>query len=263
MPSKSGMKEVRGEILFGRHPIHEALIAHRRRVRRISVAEGATRQGTLDHILQLAEKAHIPVEFVPRQQLDQTIQQHQGIIAEADPYPYVASSEILSEAQAAGRHALILILDMIQDPQNLGTLLRTAEVVGVNGVVLPKRRAVGITPAVCRSSAGASEHLTITQANLARAIRDLKEIGMWIVGLDLSEEAQVLEELDISGPTGLVVGSEATGLRRLVRESCDYLVKLPMGGNIRSLNAAVAGSIALYSIWRTSSLSNLDAPEET
>jgi len=251
MPSKAGMKGGTKEIIFGRHPIHETLIANRRRVKQIYVAEGAARQGILDQILQRAEGAHVPVEFVPRHVLDEINEQNQGIVADVDPYPYVNLADIIEELQTTDEQGLILILDMIQDPQNLGTLLRTAEVVGVHGIVLPKRRAVGITPAVTRSSAGASEHLAIAQENLVQAIKELKKIGLWIVGLDITQDAQAINDIDLTGPLGLVVGSEGSGVRRLVRESCDFLIRLPMRGQIKSLNAAVAGSIALYAIWQT------------
>lgn len=249
MPSKAGM--IGGKaVLFGRHPIHEVLIAKRRRVKQIYLAEGATRQGILDQILKHADEDKVPVAFVPRHELDLINDHHQGIVASVDPYPYVGLSHIINKIESVDEQGLVLILDMIQDPQNLGTLLRTAEVVGVHGVVIPKRRSVGITPAVTSSSAGASEHLDIAQENLAQTIDRLKQNGLWIVGLDMAEDAQVFGEVDFSGPLGLVVGSEGSGLRRLVRESCDYLIKLPMGGQIRSLNASVAGSIALYSIFQ-------------
>jgi 23S rRNA (guanosine2251-2'-O)-methyltransferase len=251
MPTNAGMMGGTKEKIFGRHPIHETLIANRRRVKQIYIAEGATRQGVLDQILLRAEKARIPVEFVPRHLLDQINNQHQGIVADVDPYPYVNLADIIEKLKATDENGLILILDTIQDPQNLGTLLRTAEVTGVQGVVLPKRRGVGITPAVTRSSAGASEHLEIAQENLVQAIREFKKIDLWIAGLDMTSDAQILEKTNLTGPLGLVVGSEGAGLRRLVRESCDYLIKLPMRRNIKSLNAAVAGSIALYAVWQS------------
>lgn len=250
MPPDPSMKGDMKEILFGRHPIHETLIANRRRIRRIHIADGVTHQGILEQVLQRAEEAQIPVEFVPRHELDQINDQHQGIVAYVDPYPYVNLTEILEKLKNSDEQGLVLILDTIQDPQNLGTLLRTAEVTGVQGVILPKRRGVGITPAVTSSSAGASEHLAIAQENLAQAIRALKKNELWIAGLDMTADAQTLENANLTGPLALVVGSEGTGLRRLVGESCDYLIRLPMRGNIKSLNAAVAGSIALYAIWQ-------------
>ena len=138
------------------------------------------------------------------------------------------------------------MLDTLQDPQNLGTLLRTAEVVGVHGVVLPHRRTATITPAVVNASSGASEHLLIAQANLAQTIDQLKAADVWVIGLDAGAEAQPPERVRLDGAIALVVGSEGEGMRRLVRESCDLLLRLPMRGQVASLNAAVAGSIALF-----------------
>ncbi len=139
----------------------------------------------------------------------------------------------------------------MQDPQNAGSLLRTAEVVGVHGVILQERRAVGVTPAVVNASSGASEHLSIArETNLARIMRRLQQDGVWLYGMDGRPESTPYHEADLSGPIGLVVGSEGAGLRRLVRERCDVLIRLPMRGRIESLNAAVAGSVALYAVWR-------------
>lgn len=239
-----------GERLYGRHPIHEALIAGRRRIERIYIAKGTVRQGILEQILLKAKKAEVPVDFVPRDSLDSITEHHQGVVAEVDSYPYVHLGAILEKLNTGDEVGLVLLLDVLQNPQNLGTLLRTAEAVGAQGIVLPYKRGAVVTPAVVRSSAGASEHLWITQGNLVRVIEKLKEVGLWIVGLDMTSEAQSMGMVDLSGPMGLVVGGEGEGLRRLVRESCDFLMKLPMKGKIASLNAAVAGSVALYAIWQ-------------
>jgi len=144
---------------------------------------------------------------------------------------------------------LLLILDTLQDPQNLGTLLRTAEVVGVHGVLLPFRRTATVTPAVVNASSGASEHLLVTQVNLAQAITSIKEQDVWVIGLESGPDAQLLEKKALRGPLALVIGAEGEGMRSLVRKSCDQLLRLPMRGRIESLNAAVAGSIALYLAW--------------
>jgi 23S rRNA (guanosine2251-2'-O)-methyltransferase len=245
------MKGESHERIYGRHPIHEALIAGRRQIRRISVAEGTEQRGILEQILQRAKTAQIPVDFVPRDLLGQETDHHQGVVADVTSYPYVTLQDILQRLETLSEAGLVLLLDVLQNPQNLGTLLRTAEAVGVHGVILPYRRGAGITPAVVRSSAGACEHLWIAQGNLARVIQELKERDFWIVGLDIDPTARVWGEIDLSGPLGLVVGGEGEGLRRLVRESCDFLMHLPMKGHIASLNAAVAGSIALYAIWQT------------
>ena len=245
------MKGENHERIYGRHPIHEALIAGRRRIIRIRIAEGTERQGVLIEILQKAKAAQVPVEFVPREMLEGETNHHQGIIAEVSSYPYATLQDIFQRLETKPEAGLILLLDVLQNPQNLGTLLRTAEAVGVDGVVLPYRRGAGITPAVVRSSAGACEHLWITQGNLVRIIEELKKRGFWIVGLDMDPTTQPWGRIDLSGPMGLVVGGEGEGLRRLVRESCDFLMRLPMKGHIASLNAAVAGSVALYAIWQT------------
>ena len=159
---------------------------------------------------------------------------------------------------------LVLLLDTVQDPQNLGTLLRTAEAVGVHGVILPYRQGVGVTPAVVRASSGASEHLLVARENLARAMAELKERGGWLVGLEMAARLP-LEAADLRRPLGLVVGGEGSGLRRLVGESCDVLARLSMRGRIGSLNAAVAGSLALYLAWSQRGYRgvSIDAPGQT
>ena len=158
---------------------------------------------------------------------------------------------MLDLAQQRGEPPLILLLDVIQNPQNLGTLLRTAEAVGAHGVIIPQRRGVEVTQAVVNASSGASEHMLVAQVvNLVVAITELKEHEVWITGLDNLPEARPLDQADLRGAIGLVVGNEGEGMRRLVRESCDFLVKLPMRGQVDSLNAAVAGSIVMYEILR-------------
>lgn len=243
-------KEARIETLFGRHAIHEVLRAARRKVYKITIAEGAGERATLAGILELAKKNDVSVRRVKRQLLDEQCGHHQGVAALVSPYPYVKIESILAQATKRKEPPLVLLLDTIQDPQNLGTLLRTAEAVGVHGVIIAHRRGARITDAVVRSSAGASEYLLIAALNLPQAITKLKKNGVWIAGIERSAEARLLGEADLRGPLGLVVGSEGTGMRRLVRESCDFILRLPMRGKIDSLNAAVAGSIALYEIWR-------------
>jgi 23S rRNA (guanosine2251-2'-O)-methyltransferase len=237
------------QAVYGRHPVAEVLRARRRKVRRLLLAEGAEVKGVLSEVLREAAAQGIPLEHVSRSELGTYGNQHQGLVALADPYPYVHLSDILEQAVERGEPPLVLLLDELQDPQNLGTLLRTAEAVGVHGVVLSQHRAVGVTEAVTASSAGASEHLLITQSNLVQAMQALRRAGAWILGLEHSAEAQPLDKLDLTGPLGVVVGSEGRGLRRLVRDTCDFLGYLPMRGRVESLNAAVAGSVGLYAIW--------------
>ena len=240
------------EWLYGRHPVVEALRAGRRRFFRLRVAEGVQSKGRVREALRLAERAGVPVERVPRRMMDAVVPSgHQGIALETSGYPYADLGEMLALAQRRSEPPLFLLLDALQDPQNLGTLLRTAEAVGVHGVLLPLRRTATVTPAVVNASSGASEHLLVGQMNLAQAIRALQETGVWVVGLEGGPEAQPLEEVRLDGPLALVVGSEGQGLRRLTREACDVLLRLPMRGRVESLNAAVAGSVALYLVWQT------------
>ena len=198
-------------------------------------------------IRQLAEQSSVPVDQVERLEI---ANEHQGLAALVDPYPYSSLDSLLQKAAQAAEPPLLLILDQVQDPQNLGTLLRAAEAVGVHGVLLPLRGAAGVTPAVVKASAGACEHLWIARENLAQAIRQLKRENVWIAGLENSPAAERIDQIGLQGPLALVVGSEGQGLRRLVRESCDFLVRIPMRGRVGSLNAAVAGSLALYEVWR-------------
>jgi len=247
-----------GETIYGRNPVFECLAAGRRQVFQIDVARGAREQGALGKIVAHANRIGVPVRRVARGQLDQLGAHinHQGVAAEVDNYPYVDVQAILALAATREEPPWILLLDCLQDPQNLGTLLRTAEVVGVHGVVIPDRRAAQITPAVVNSSSGASEHLLIAQiTNMVQTMEQLKEQSVWIAGLEDVPEGQVLWESDLRGAIGLVVGSEGEGMRRLVRETCDWMVRLPMWGRVNSLNAAIAGSVALYEIARQRMLS--------
>jgi 23S rRNA (guanosine2251-2'-O)-methyltransferase len=237
------------EGIYGRNPVYEVLRSGRRRVVRVLVDRGAERRGRLQDILDLAEARGVPVATVDRSVLGGREGHHQGVLAECAPFEYSELTDILDRASGLDEPAFILLLDLIQDPQNFGTLLRTAEAVGVHGVVIPPRRAVGITPAVVSASAGACEHLLVARENLHQAIVALKRDGVWITGLERSPDARPAGEVDLSGPTGLVVGSEGSGLRKLVRENCDFLMQIPMRGRVESLNAAVAGSIGLYAIW--------------
>jgi 23S rRNA (guanosine2251-2'-O)-methyltransferase len=241
------------EILYGRNPVRECLRANRRPCHRLFLAQGVKRNAQLNEIIQLARQRSCPVEQRPRSELSHLARtrEHQGIVLETTGYPYSDPIEILDSARETGPEALVLLLDRLQDPQNVGTLLRTAEAVDVQGVILPQRRAVDITPTVVKASAGATEHLCIAQAtNLARTVVHLQEAGLWVLGLEEDPQAMLYTEVDWKRPLALVVGSEGFGLRRLVRERCDGLVRLPMRGSIGSLNAAVAGSVILYEVWR-------------
>lgn len=234
------------EWISGRNPVYEVLRARRRQVFRLWVAQGAEEKGRLADILKLAVERRVMVERVPRQRLDTLGETHQGVAVEVSGYPYSTLQDILSLARERNEPPFVLVLDALQNPQNLGTLLRTAEAVGVHGVLIPLARTVGVTPAVVHASAGASEHLFIAALNLAQGIQRLKQADVWVVGLEGSPEAQPLDDVRLDGALALVVGSEGEGLRALVRKSCDVLVCLPMRGKVESLNAAVAGSVVLY-----------------
>jgi 23S rRNA (guanosine2251-2'-O)-methyltransferase len=237
------------EILYGRQPVRETLRAGRRQVFKVLVVRGVKPAGIVGEILALAEQAHVSVQMVDRLGLNKLGGEvhHQGLAAMVSGYPYLDLAALLEVGKGAGDPAFLLLLDHVQDPQNVGSLLRTAEAAGVHGVVLAERRAAGVTPAVVRASAGAAEQMRVAQVtNLVQAMTSLKAQGVWLAGLDPSPDSVLYTEAGLSGPLGLVVGSEGQGLARLVRKTCDFLVRLPMYGQVASLNAAVAGGIALY-----------------
>lgn len=241
------------EYIYGRNAVRESLRAQRRTLKRLLIAEGVREGGPISELLELAQTARIPVEQSERRELDALTEgaNHQGVVLEGGPYRYAELDEMLALAQERNELPLLLLLDHVQDPQNVGTLLRTADAVGVHGVILPDRRAAGITPSVVNASSGAVEHLLISQAtNLAQTIEELKEQSVWVAGLEDDPRAQLYDSQRSDLPLALVVGAEGPGLSRLVRERCDFLIKLPMAGHVASLNAATAGSIALYSLWR-------------
>ncbi len=234
------------EYIYSRNAVYETLRAQRRQFFQLMIAEGIKEKGRINEIIKLARTKKVNISHVPRQKLDNINRQHQGVVLQVSGYPYRGLTDILELAVQCEEPPFVLLLDSLQDPQNLGTLLRTAEAVGVHGVVIPLARTAQVTPAVVNSSSGACEHLLIAQANLSQALTTLKAEGLWIVGLEGSSEASSPSQIRLDGPLGLVVGSEGQGMRQLVRKSCDLLLRLPMRGKIESLNAAVAGSIALY-----------------
>ena len=238
------------EWVVGRNPVYEVLRARRRHIFTLRIAQGVNEKGHLAEIVAYCRQHNITINRVPRDQIDSYGTHHQGVALQVSGYPYQTLSAFFVRAQKQSEDPLILILDTLQDPQNLGTLLRTAEIVGVHGVLLPFRRTATITPAVVGSSSGASEHLLIAQNNISQSIKILKKEGVWVVGLEGSPEAELPTSIRLDGPLALVVGSEGRGMRPLVRKSCDLLLRLPMRGQVGSLNAAVAGSVALYLSWQ-------------
>ncbi len=234
------------EYVWGRYPVLEALRS-RRRVHRILIAQGP-RDAGMSQLLDQARRVGVPVEPTPRRRLDDLSKNsnHQGVVALVAPRTYSDVDEILAHAKAMGEDPLVVVLDAIQDVHNLGSLIRTAEVVGAHGVIIPEHRAAGLTPIVDKTSAGAVEFLPVAQVtNIARTLDDLKKRGLWCIGLDGSAKTR-FDQANLKGPIALVVGNEGKGIGRLVKEHCDLLISMPMRGHVGALKAAFAGSRALY-----------------
>lgn len=232
--------------IYGRNAVYECLRAGRRQCQLLRAAEDLKVNAKLSSIFDLARKKNLAIERVKKASLSNLGDNHQGLALRASDYAYSDLGEMLQLAKSKQEAPFLLLLDTLQDPQNLGTLLRTAEAAGVHGVIIPSRRSASVTPAVVNASSGASEHLLIAQHNLAQSIDLLKAEDIWVIGLDGGEDAQAIDEVDLGGALALVVGSEGQGMRKLVSDSCDLRVRLAMHGKIESLNAAVAGSIVLY-----------------
>lgn len=240
------------EFLYRRNAVLEALRSRRRVCYTLWLQQGLPRAEAAP-FLSLAQQRGLAWREATKERLGQLAgdRSHQGVALEVGAFPYADVDAILALSQARGEAPFLLLLDLVQGPQNVGMLLRSAEACGVHGVVIQQRRAPDITPAMVAASAGATEHLLIAQVtNLVSTLRQLKRADVWLVGLDLATDAKTPAELDLNMALGLVVGHEGSGLRRLVREECDFLLRLPMRGQVASLNASVAGSIALYLAWR-------------
>ncbi|MZP42151.1 23S rRNA (guanosine(2251)-2'-O)-methyltransferase RlmB [Heliobacterium gestii] len=236
--------EEREDLLAGRHPVLEALKAGRA-INKIIVAKGA-REGSIREILGMARDKGIPIIELERVVLDQEARHHQGIIAHVAPVAYVEVEAILEKAKAKGEPPFVLLLDGLEDPHNIGALLRTADGAGAHGVVIPKRRGGAITSTVAKASAGAVEYVPIARVtNLVQTVGMLKKAGLWIIGSAM-DAPQPYYRQDFTGPVGLIVGSEGKGISPLLREHCDHLVSIPMGGKVESLNASVAGALLMY-----------------
>ena len=227
-------------MIYGIRPVIEALKSGRRKVFEIFDAVGD------EEVANAASTRGVEIKHVSRQRVDELARGgvHQGVVARVEPYPYSGLEGILASPEP-----LILVLDGVTDPRNLGAVLRAADGVGTSGVVVPKDRAAGVTAAAVKASAGASEHVRVArETNLRRAIEKMKEAGFWVYAADAARTPYT--ELDLAGPIGLVFGSEGRGVRRLVREACDGEVSIPMLGNIGSLNISVAAAVLLYEVRR-------------
>lgn len=237
--------------LTGIHAVKEALEAQRP-IDRIAIAKG--RQDTrVEEIVQLARKQGVPVRFEDRGQLDRLAnsKDHQGVVALAGARAAATLEDILANANSGkGQMGLIVLLDGVEDPHNLGAIIRTTLAAGAHGVVIPERRAAGLTDSVARSSAGALAHLPVAKVtNLARSMEELKEAGYWLVGLD-EEGVKSYTEVDYTSPVGIVLGSEGQGLHELTRKRCDFVVSLPTTGPVRSLNVSVTAGVVLFEALR-------------
>ncbi|WP_424769137.1 23S rRNA (guanosine(2251)-2'-O)-methyltransferase RlmB [Paenibacillus sp. sgz302251] len=238
------------EIIAGKHPVLEALRSGRE-LNKIWIADGAQKSLT-QPIVAEAKKMGIVVQFVDKRKLDSLAPgvTHQGVVAQAAAFAYVEVEELLERAGKLGETPFILLLDEIEDPHNLGSILRTAECTGVHGVIIPKRRAAGLTATVLKTSAGAAEHVPVARVtNLAQTIDKLKEAGVWVAGTDVSA-AQDVYKMKFDMPLAIVIGNESKGMGRLIKEKCDFLVKLPMLGQLNSLNASVAAGVLMYEVVR-------------
>ena len=240
--------DTKGEWIYGRRPVMEVLRAKRRHIYEGVLPAGGRDSPDVAELRSLLLADGIPLHALQREELDQLAQggNHQGVALRVGGYPYISIEQIEHDAREQP-NALVLLLDHIEDPQNVGSLLRSAEAAGVTGIVLPEDRAAAVTPAAVRASAGASEHLRVARVvNLVRAMKTLQEAGLWLAGLDTGDDTKLYNEVDFNGRMGIVVGAEGQGLGRLVRESCDFVARIPMCGRVASLNAGVAGAIVLF-----------------
>lgn len=256
-----GIMEESGYV-YGRRAVLEILNSSPERINKIFLAEGDHGR-TVGEIRESAGKHHIPVKIVPRRALTRYVPKravHQGIVASVAPVQY-AEAEDLMEPYVAGVPSLILLLDGITDPQNFGAILRTSDAAGVNGVIIPRHKSVGLTPVVTKHSAGASEYVPVARAgNLVQFIERLQVAGWQVIGT-AGDAEKTIYDVDFTGPTAVVIGSEGAGVRRLVRERCDTMAAIPMRGHIGSLNASVAAAVVLYEALRQRSGVNRSGPK--
>ena len=250
---RENKKESKYEVIYGKNTVNEVLES-KRKVFEVIVADTVAKAER--GLMATIEKKQIPCKVLPRQKFEQLAKDkydargnHQGVLALVEPYAYMPLPDLIAKATQKEVPAFIIILDGLEDPHNLGAILRTADAAGVDGIVIRKDRSVGLTSTVAKLSTGAIEHIPVAcVANLTVAINQLKEAGLWIAGTDASE-AQDYRTLDATLPLGLVIGSEGKGMSRLVREACDFKVYLPMRGHVTSLNASVAAALLMYEIY--------------
>ena len=247
-PEKEVGSRMPDNLLIGRNPVTEALKSGRG-IDRLLMVKGA--EGSAIKIEGMAREKRIEIQYVRRSALDRITDgaAHQGVAAYVSDYQYAEVEDILAKAGEKGEAPFLVLLDGIEDPHNLGAIIRTADAAGAHGIVIPKRRAVAVTPTVEKAAAGAAEYASIARVtNIGRTIEDLKEKGIWTAAADMSGAS--VWESDLSGPIAIVIGNEGHGISRLVREKCDFTVSLPMLGNINSLNASNAAALLMYEVVR-------------
>ncbi|ANU14717.1 23S rRNA (guanosine(2251)-2'-O)-methyltransferase RlmB [Planococcus halocryophilus] len=242
-------EELAPEIIGGKNPVLEALRADRD-INKIWIAEGVQKKG-ITELLQLAKDKGVIVQSVPKKKIDGlTDTNHQGIAAAVAAYNYASLDDLFAAATAKNEDPFFLILDELEDPHNLGSIMRTADAIGVHGLIIPKRRAVGLTGVVAKASTGAIEHVPVVRINnLSQTVDELKKRGVWIAGTDAKESVDY-RRMDASLPLAVIIGSEGKGMSRILREKCDFLYQLPMVGHVTSLNASVAASLLMYEVYR-------------
>lgn len=243
-------RELPDDVLVGRNAVTEALKSGRG-INKLWIASG-DREGSVSEIAALAKERGIVMQYVERAKIESFAggHRHQGVLAYVAPVPYAELDDILKAAEAKGEAPFLVLLDELEDPHNLGALLRTADATGVHGILIPKRRSVSLNATVAKTSAGAVEYVPVARiGNIAQTLKTLKEKGFWVAGADMDGE-KAYYEADLTGPLVLVVGSEGRGMSRLTKEACDFIVSMPMVGRINSLNASVAGSILMYESMR-------------
>ena len=243
------IEEINEDLVLGRNAVIE-LLKSDRTIEYICLSKGDL-EGSIKVILGLAKEKGIIIKEVDRRKLDAMSGGlvHQGVIAKVTPFKYCEVLDILEEAEKKNENPFIVILDELEDPHNLGSIIRTAELCGVHGIIIPKRRNVGVTPTVYKCSAGAIEHMRIAKVtNINKTIDSLKELGIWVYGADMN--GGYCYETNLKGPLALVIGSEGKGISKLTKDKCDVMIKIPMKGKVNSLNASVAGGILMYEIMK-------------
>ncbi|WNF37039.1 23S rRNA (guanosine(2251)-2'-O)-methyltransferase RlmB [Bacillaceae bacterium IKA-2] len=238
------------EFIIGKNPILEAIRAGHP-INKIWIGEGS-QKGQIDQVIDLAKENGILFQFVPKKKLESLVdtQNHQGVVASVAAYEYAELEDLFTNAKEKGQEPFFLLLDELEDPHNLGSIIRTADAAGAHGVIIPKRRAVGLTATVAKASAGAIEYVPVVRVtNLARTMEELKKRGLWFAGTDATGDTD-FRQASFDLPIGLVIGSEGKGISRLIKEKCDFLLRIPMLGKVTSLNASVAASLLMYEVLR-------------